>query len=298
VQNKFTSVAQDPRVSFLGNVNVGKSITIDDLKLRYNYLVLAYGAGKNKMLNIPGEDSYGVVSAKDFVGWYNGVPNFSKKFQPNLNHERVAIIGVGNVALDIARVLLSDIDVLRKTDMPGSVLEILSSSKVKHVDIFARRGPLEVSFSSKELREMLISGLSFETDTKIIKYEMEKVLSKKQLLDRPTLRLMKLLESLPIIPFANKSWKLHFFLNPKKFTTNENRLTGIEFCKTFLDNNDRLCETGELFNIDTQLVFKSIGYESVPLGNIPFDQVKMIVPNVEGRVLNDPGLVIKYISKI
>lgn len=143
-QERFEEVAASPRFNFIGNVTVGEDIPLRALQPHYDALLFAYGASRDKTLGIPGEDLKGVYSARAFVGWYNGLPEY-EHFEPDLqNGDNAIVIGNGNVALDIARILLSDVDTLRKTDISEKAIETLLKSKVDHVMVCGRRGPMQV----------------------------------------------------------------------------------------------------------------------------------------------------------
>uniref|UniRef100_A0A8B9JFU0 NADPH:adrenodoxin oxidoreductase, mitochondrial n=1 Tax=Astyanax mexicanus TaxID=7994 RepID=A0A8B9JFU0_ASTMX len=154
VINTFTQTAQHERCFFHGNVNVGVDVTVKELKKAYHAVVLSYGAEANRCMGVPGEDLAGVFSARDFVGWYNGLPS-NQKLNPDLNCETVVILGQGNVALDVARILLSPLDMLKKTDITQHALEALTASRVRRVLIVGRRGPLQIAGTIKEVREMI-----------------------------------------------------------------------------------------------------------------------------------------------
>lgn len=147
-QDKFEEVASSPRFNFIGNVAVGKDLPLADLRPHYNAIVFAYGATKDRKLGISGEDNLkGIYSARDFVGWYNGLPEH-EALAPDLESgEEAVIIGQGNVALDVARTLLSDVNSLRKTDMTDYALDSLSKSRVKRLRVVGRRGPMQVCTS-------------------------------------------------------------------------------------------------------------------------------------------------------
>ncbi|BHF76150.1 hypothetical protein SprV_0501924800 [Sparganum proliferum] len=153
VINTFTQVAENPRLRFCGNVAVGRDVKLRELREAYDAVLLAYGASMDRRMNIEGEDLRGVVSAKDLVGWYNGYPHSSMS-APDLDCETVVIVGMGNVALDVARILLSPIERLGATDIPEPVLAVLSTSRVRRVVVVGRRGPLQAAFTLKEFREM------------------------------------------------------------------------------------------------------------------------------------------------
>ena len=152
VQHDFELVAADPRVRFLGNVRLGKDLSLLELSQHYNAVVLAYGAASDRSLGVPGESLDGVFSARAFVNWYNGHPDFTS-FKPNLDAEDVVIIGQGNVAIDCARILSKTPAELRSTDIAAHALEALSRSRVKRVHVVGRRGHAQAAFTMKELRE-------------------------------------------------------------------------------------------------------------------------------------------------
>jgi len=145
-EEKFTEVATSPRFNFVGNIDLGNDLPLTALKPHYDAFLFAYGASQDKQLGIPGEDAVrGVYSARAFVGWYNGLPEH-RDLEPDLtNGEDAVIVGQGNVALDVARILLSDVDALRNTDITDYALEALSKSRIKRVRVVGRRGPLQVS---------------------------------------------------------------------------------------------------------------------------------------------------------
>ncbi len=144
-QDKFEEVASSPRFTFIGNIAIGKDLPLAHLRLHYNAIVFAYGATKDRKLGISGEDSLkGIYSARDFVGWYNGLPEY-EALAPDLESGQEAVIlGQGNVALDVARTLLSDVSSLQKTDMTDYALDTLSKSRVNRVRVIGRRGPMQV----------------------------------------------------------------------------------------------------------------------------------------------------------
>ncbi|KFW92337.1 hypothetical protein N336_01156, partial [Phalacrocorax carbo] len=154
VINAFTQTARSERCAYYGNVTVGRDVTVAELRQAYHAVVLSYGAEDNRVLGIPGENLSGVYSARAFVGWYNGLPE-NRDLKPDLSCETALILGHGNVALDIARILLSPLPLLKKTDITAGSLAALACSKVKRVWLVGRRGPLQVAFTIKELREMI-----------------------------------------------------------------------------------------------------------------------------------------------
>ncbi|GKT50228.1 NADPH:adrenodoxin oxidoreductase, mitochondrial [Colletotrichum spaethianum] len=170
-QDKFEEVASSPNFSFMGNVSVGDSglyhdsctVPFTTLLRNYDAVLLAYGAAKDRTLGIPGESGLrGVYSARQFVGWYNGLPEYAGLVPDLTKGEEAIIIGQGNVALDVARMLLEDIDVLRRTDITEEALAQLATSRVKRVRIVGRRGPMQAAFTIKEVRELMkIQNVAF-----------------------------------------------------------------------------------------------------------------------------------------
>jgi adrenodoxin-NADP+ reductase len=144
-QDTFEEVALSPRFNYIGNVRVGHDIELSKLKPHYDAILFSYGASEDKQLGIPGEDLQGVFSAREFVGWYNGLPQF-QGLKPHLKAgTQTVVIGQGNVAMDVARILLTSVDNLRTTDITEEALQLLSESKVRSVKVVGRRGPLQVS---------------------------------------------------------------------------------------------------------------------------------------------------------
>ncbi|XP_031700111.1 NADPH:adrenodoxin oxidoreductase, mitochondrial-like isoform X2 [Anarrhichthys ocellatus] len=154
VINTFTQTARQSRCHFYGNVSVGTDVSVEELRHAYHAVILSYGAEGNRSMGVPGEDLAGVHAAKDFVGWYNGLPS-CRELRPDLSCETAVILGQGNVALDVARVLLAPLDILKKTDITQPALEALAESQVRRVLIVGRRGPMQVACTIKELREMV-----------------------------------------------------------------------------------------------------------------------------------------------
>lgn len=144
-QDRFDEIAESPGFDFIGNINVGGQIPLDIMRRHYDALLFTYGASEDRVLGIEGEDLKGVWSARSFVAWYNGLPGYSELDFDLSNVDNAVIIGQGNVSLDVARILLSPVDALRKTDIPEHILQALSQSKIKRAAAVGRRGPLQVS---------------------------------------------------------------------------------------------------------------------------------------------------------
>ena len=269
VQDSFQDVASSPNFTFIGNVNLGHDLPLPLLGKHYDAIVFAYGASKDRKIGLEGEDKPHIYSARAFVGWYNGLPEY-RNLNPDLQAgDTAVVVGQGNVALDVARTLLSRIDVLRKTDITEYALETLAASKIKHVRVVGRRGPMQAAFTIKEVRELLqLEDVNFKAIPEDL---FPADLSK---LPRPKRRLMELLKKgSPRKETASKSWSLDFLMAPKSLTwseANPNTLDGIEFAWTTLENPDhpdsKVTQTEQTNRISTSTLFRSIGYkaEAIP----------------------------------
>ncbi|KAF9948555.1 hypothetical protein BGZ70_002173 [Mortierella alpina] len=303
VINTFDEVAENPNFTFIGNTSVGTYVTpgskkadleISELRPHYDAILLSYGAHEDRLLGVPNEQSLkGVMAARSFVGFYNGLPS-EQGLEVDLSQSETAVvIGQGNVALDVARILLSPLDELKKTDLTEKTIRILEKSRVKHVHVIGRRGPLEVAFTAKELREMLhLPNTTFHMDQDLLASEMERA---GKTLDRPRKRLMGLLEKgiKESKPDQPKSWSLQFLRSPLGFTgTDESsgsQLKAIELGINRLEgenNSRKAVATGAKESLECGLAFRSIGYKSVGIQGVPFDERKGVVPNMDGKVLD------------
>ncbi|XP_034182084.1 NADPH:adrenodoxin oxidoreductase, mitochondrial isoform X1 [Osmia lignaria lignaria] len=289
VVHTFEKIASNTRFQFIGNVNVGKDVTIKKLQELYHTVLLAYGAEEDRTLDIPGENLDNVISGRRFVGWYNGLPRDSN-LNINLNVEEAVILGQGNVAIDIARILLSPIDKLKHTDITSFALEKLSQSKVRKVSVVGRRGPLQASFTITELREILkLGGCS----TYWRKDDFLNVREIVGTLARPRKRLTELMLKHVDEVSSNtirKAKELHpiFLRGPLQFL-GSNSVEGIKFSINRLEGNDMSTQiavpTGSFEEILCNIAFRSIGYKSVQIDSlIPFDFKTGCVKNSGGKV--------------
>lgn len=262
-------MAASPNYSFIGNVNLGHDLPLPLLAKHYDAIIFAYGASKDRQLGLEGENKPHIYSARAFVGWYNGLPEY-RDLNPDLTAgDTAVVIGQGNVALDVARTLLSKIDVLKGTDITEYAIEALTKSEIKHVHVVGRRGPLQGAFTIKEVRELLhLEDVNF---TPISDELFPPDLSK---LPRPKKRLMELLKKgSPVKESATKSFTLDFLLAPKSLNWSEGDgdvLQGVTFHKTRLEDptssESKVSTTEETQVIPTSTLFRSIGYkaEAIP----------------------------------
>ncbi|XP_044755959.1 NADPH:adrenodoxin oxidoreductase, mitochondrial [Coccinella septempunctata] len=292
VENTFTKVAEHQNVRFLGNVCLGRDITVEELKKAYHIVILAYGAEKSRNLGIPGENLNNVISARRVVGWYNGVP-WDKDLSIDLSMREVAIVGQGNVAIDVARILLTPIDDLKKTDITQHALEALSRSKVRTVYLIGRRGPLQAAFTIKELREMIKLK---NCKTEWIADDFKDVSNVINSLPRPKKRISELMlrsatENLPGV--CEKKFKPLFFRTPLEFIGKNQTVNKVKLGINILqgENEDIMNQKAVLTDlhetIDCGLAIISIGYKSTPIEeSIEFDQNLGVLKNHYGKIRN------------
>lgn len=284
---------------------------LERLAEHYDALLFAFGASKDRTLGIPGEDARAVISARAFVGWYNGLPEYAD-LKPDLDAgDTAVVIGQGNVALDVTRVLLQPIEELRKTDIADHAVEALSKSRVRRVKVVGRRGPLQAPYTIKELRELMnMPEVGFVSPDEgwdaLIQVERKK-------LPRQLKRIAEVLEKGSKLPTsgAQRTWQLGFMRSPYAFTsTSSGKLESIAFEKTQYVSNIPTVLTGDaptdlnalralkvtgsgIFDsISASVAFRSVGYKSEPLEgftqlDIPFDSKLGILPNdMYGRVIS------------
>lgn len=233
VMNSFTAVAKRKSFRLFANVPVGESISYRDLLRHYDAVVLAYGAARDRLLNVDGEEGAGVVASRRFVGWYNGVPE-DRQLEPDLERgDTVVIVGHGNVALDCARMLLTPVDRLAKTDITDYALDALSRSRVRRVIVAGRRGPAQVSFTIKELRELIrLNGSDTVFDA--ADFEAFRGVDLAAQFSRPRRRLIELMlntvDAVSVERGDRRSWHLLFNRNPIGFERDgDGQLKAIRF---------------------------------------------------------------------
>ncbi|KAF2628972.1 NADPH:adrenodoxin oxidoreductase mitochondrial precursor [Macroventuria anomochaeta] len=297
-QDTFEEVAQSPRFNYIGNVRVGHHIELAKLKPHYDAMLFSYGADEDRRLGIPGEDLEGVFSARAFVGWYNGLPQFHN-LKPDLQSgEHAVVVGQGNVALDVARILLAPLDHLKKTDITEQAIQALSESKIKHVRVVGRRGPLQVAFTVKEARELMkIPSIAFhDIDRSFYPIEIKKL---PRVQKRTAEVLLKGSTATP--EEVERSWTLDFLRAPTSMNAEQgsNHLSSMTFRKQQfvpdadpLDPSARVQPTEDDITVPASLAFRSVGYKSTALRGlsdlgVPFDSKLGIIPNdVHGRVIS------------
>ncbi|PKA64741.1 Glutamate synthase 1 [NADH], chloroplastic [Apostasia shenzhenica] len=285
VVNQFSRVAKSERCSFFGNTTLGSSISLVELREIYDVVVLAYGAESDRSLGIPGEDLNGIYSAREFVWWYNGHPD-SFNMTPDLkNTDTTVILGLGNVALDVARILLRPLSELEKTDIADHALVSLAESTIRKVYLVARRGPAQAACTAKELREILgmknLRVMIQEADLVASPADEEEL--KKSRIQKRVYELLSKAAASPRDHSSAEQKELHFafYRKPDRLLPSEDA-SRVENCTS---GNRIAVGIGQFEDITCGLVLKSIGYKSLPVEGLPFDYRKGIVPNFMGRVL-------------
>ncbi|MEI2827963.1 MAG: FAD-dependent oxidoreductase [Dermatophilaceae bacterium] len=275
----------DPRVRFFGQVQFGADTTRDELLGAYDAVVYAVGASEDAELGIPGEDLAGSLSAREFVAWYSGHPDAQPQ---DLSGVRAAAtIGVGNVAVDVARVLVKSADELDTTDMPDAVLDELRRHEVTDVWLIGRRGPHHASFTTVELRELVsLPGLTVTVTPDAFDGIPEEGL------DRRTKANVEIIREAAARGAGEGSRRLHlaFWRKPVSLE-GDGHVERLLLEHTRLDDDGRVVGTGEFETVPVQRVLRSIGYRAVPPPGVPFDERASVVRHVEGRVVDEGGAV-------
>jgi len=272
-------------IRLFGNVWFGRDITLDDLKQHYNAVIFSTGAIRDAPLAIPGIDLPGSYGAADFVSWYDGHPDFPREWP--LDASSVAVIGNGNVALDVARMLAKHADDLLPTEIPANVYDGLKASPVTDVHVFGRRGPMQVKFTPLELRELGeledVDLVVYEEDFDYDEASKTAIETNKQILVID--RIFRKWRDEPQTG-ASRRLHLHFFAKPTE-VVGDDSVTGFRYERTEPDGQGGVRGTGELREVPVQAVYRAVGYFGSPLDGIPFDEKRGVIPNREGQVLDD-----------
>lgn len=290
----FDKIAQSPGFSFIGNQTVGEDLSVAQLRTTHHAVVFACGAESDRRLDIVGEDLPGSHTATAFVGWYNGHPDH-RDAQFDLRGEVAVVIGQGNVAIDVARILSKSVDELRGTDIAAHALDALAESRVREIHIIGRRGPAQAKFTNKELRELgEIQGSSVHVPLEDMTLNMESEVELEDKNNYVAAKNVEILRSWIDRPplSSGRSIHLHFLQAPtrlegrgrvQRIVLERNHLAGLPFAQQAFG-------TGESVTLDCDLVFRSIGYRGRPVPGVPFDDRRGVIPNEAGRVAGSPGI--------
>ena len=276
IVNSLHEMLDSGKIRFFGNVEFGKDLTLDDIRIHYHAVIFATGAIKDAKLNIQGVDLEGSFGAADFVSWYDGHPDYPRTWP--LEAKKVAVLGNGNVALDVARVLAKQADDMLSTDIPDNVYQGLKASPVTDVHVFGRRGPADIKFTPIELREL---GEVKDVDIVLYKEDFpegwfnedaEGVTNQHRVMARVLDSWLEREQT-----GAKRRLHLHFWHQPMEITGENGKVNGMVF--------DR---KGEVRDYPLQAVYRAIGYWGSALPEIPYDETKGVIKNEGGRVL--PGI--------
>jgi len=287
----YDKTAQAEAFTFIGNVCVGKDISVEELRQRYHALIFTCGAETDRRLGIPGEDLPGSYTATEFVGWYNGHPDYRQR-QFDLSHETAVIIGQGNVAADVSRILAKTANELCNTDIAAHAIEALAKSQIKNIYVIGRRGPAQAKFTSKELKEFAELEVC-HPDIEALELELNPQ-SQAELAEKTNAgnkKVYELLSQYSALPTSDKPrrCKFTFLQSPveiqgdgkvEKIILERNALSGEAFSQSSRG-------TGEKIELKTGLVFRSIGYRGIAIEGVPFDDKRGIFPNVDGRIIDE-----------
>jgi ferredoxin--NADP+ reductase len=291
VTRVYDKTAAHPRFRFFGNVTFGRDLSLDDLKSYYDQIIFAVGAQSDRRMGVPGEDLEGSYPATVFVAWYNGHIDYSH-LDFDLSQESVAIIGQGNVAIDVTRILAKSPEELAITDIADHALERLRSSKVKTIYVIGRRGPAQAAFTNVELREL---GELDVTELIVDPAELELDPASEASLanDRVASKNLETLRENAAKERTNKERQIviRFLRSPVEVIGESGKVTGIKLQKNVLKQNEdgsiAAVGTDEYETLPVGLIFRSIGYKGAPLEGVPYDDRKGTIPNTLGRIINE-----------
>lgn len=290
----YEKTADDERFSFFGNVAVGEDVSIDELRAYFDAVVLAFGAATDRKLNIPGEDLPRSYTATSFCAWYNGHPDY-RDCRFDLSQEVAVVIGQGNVAMDVARILALPADELAKTDMAAHAVQTLAESKIKEIHVVGRRGPVQAKFTPKEIGELgKIDGCDLIVDPADLVLDPTNQAELDLPENKPNRRNFEILQEFAERGATGAPRKIvvDFFKSPVEIQGDQ----GVE--RVVLERNElsgepgaqRASGTGETETVDCGVFFRSVGYRGMAMPGVPFDEQRAVIPNENGRVDDASGL--------
>jgi ferredoxin--NADP+ reductase len=289
IRDTLHRTLDDPLVRFVGNIEIGEDISLDELRKHVDAVVYTYGASLDRHLGIEGEDLPGSLAATEFVAWYTGHPDADRaRVEAALAGARsVVVVGVGNVALDVARVLARTPEELEPTEMPQHVLDALAAAPVEEITVLGRRGPAQATFTTQELRELgELAGATVLVDPADL--TLDAAAEEHAAADRNVSRNLAVLRGwTDHVPEPGRTrLTLRLFRRPVRLL-GDDRVTGVEIERTAVDGDGRAMGTGELEVLRADLVVRSVGYRGIPLPGLPVDERSATVPHEAGRVLRN-----------
>ncbi|GHH81789.1 pyridine nucleotide-disulfide oxidoreductase [Kitasatospora indigofera] len=279
-------VLDKPQIRLFGNVDYPGDISLDELHQFYDALIFSTGADADRDLSVPGIELDGSYGAADFVSWYDGHPDVPRDWP--LDAEKVAVLGVGNVALDVARILAKTADELLPTEIPANVYRGLAANKAVEVHVFGRRGPAQAKFSPMELRELDHSpNIEVIVDPEDIDYDDGSIATRRG--NKQADMVASTLENWAIRDIGDRPHKLflHFFESPVEVLGEDGRVVGLRTERTELDGTGNVKGTGRFRDWDVQAAYRAVGYRSAELPKLPFDTLSGTVPHEAGRVVEN-----------
>lgn len=284
-------ILQRGDIRLFGNVEVGHDITVEELQERYDAVIFATGADRDAKLDIPGADLPQSYGAADFVSWYDAHPDYPRQWP--LEAKEVAVLGAGNVALDVSRVLARHLPEMMSTDIPENVAETLAQNPVTDVHIFGRRGPAQVKFTPLELRELgRVADVDIIVDEE--DFDFDEGSDQAMRSSNQQRQVVKILTSYasqdPEEMKASRRIHIHMFEAPEEIVADQDgNVEAVVTQRTKLTGDGSVEGTGELTTWPVQAVYRAVGYYSSPIDGIPFDEVAGVIPNVGGRVVEEAG---------
>lgn len=298
VSKVYDKIAANKNFRYFGNVNFGKDITHEDLRCLYDAIIYAVGAQSDRQLGIPGEAYANSFSATEFVAWYNSHPDYVH-FDPDLSMESAIVVGVGNVAMDVARILAHSVDELRSTDIADHALADLAHSRIQNIYVLARRGPAQVKFTPVEIKEFSELELA---EPIVLPEEMAIDPQSAQLVanDNEMQRNLEILRSYAAASSKGKPRRVHFrfLISPVEIIADAaGKIVAVKCEHNKLVANDdgsdmKAVGTGVYETIAAGMVMRSVGYKGVALPGVPYDKRSGTIPNKEGRVVAASGAVV------
>jgi ferredoxin--NADP+ reductase len=294
----YDKIAKSPGFAFYGNVTIGRDLTLAELRATYHAVIVACGASADRRLDIPGESLPGSHTSTEFVGWYNGHPDY-RDHAFDFSHEKAVVIGQGNVAADVARILATPVDDLRRTDIAEHAIESLSKSRIREIHIVGRRGPVQAKFTSVELKELgKINGcdaVAGPEDLELNAASAAEVANSRGEESRKNLEIFRAFSANG--PAANGR-RIHFrFLQTPVRINGASRVESITLARNILEGGafaQAAAATSELSQLPCGLIFRSVGYRGLRMPGLAFDERSGTIPNSKGRCFEGehplPGL--------
>jgi ferredoxin--NADP+ reductase len=294
----YDKIAQSPEFNLIANVTVGKDISVDDLRDSHHAIIFTCGAESDRKLGIPGEDIAASYTATEFVAWYNGHPDYRDR-QFDLSNEVAVIIGQGNVAADVARILSKTVDELKHTDIAEHALDALAESKITDIYVIGRRGPAQAKFTPKELREF---GKLEDCDAVVDASELElndaSLAELEEKSNSVGKKIYDLFQEYSSRPLTGKSRRCHFqFLRSPVELLGDSKLERVKIEYNQLSGDpfkQSARGSGDTYELDAGILFRSIGYRGIPIEGVPFHDSWGVFPNADGRITENDVIVPQF----